>query len=57
MCAERWGSGRIRVKREDAAAEFCWLEAEGGGVECAGDDPQSFGAAGCGEDAFGMTTG
>ena len=58
----RWsrigGSGGAgREKREDAAAEFFGLEAQGGGVEGARDDPELFGAARGGVDHFRMAAG
>ncbi len=44
----------VSVKIQDAALEFGGLEAEGGGVEGAGDFPNLFGAARGGVDAFGV---
>ena len=42
---------------QDAALELDGLEAESGGVECAGDFPELLLAAGGGIDAFGVAAG
>lgn len=51
------GLGNVSEKIQDAALEFGGLEAESGGVECAGDFPELFRAAGGGIDAFGVAAG
>src|SRR5579859_5557712 len=51
------GLGNVSEKFQDTALELGGLEAEGGGVECAGDFPELFGAAGGGVDAPGVAAG
>ena len=51
------GLCNVSEKFEDAALELGGLEAQGGGVECAGDFPELFGAAGGGLDALRVAAG
>ena len=51
------GLGYVSEEVEDAALEFGWLEADGGGVEGSGDFPELFGAYGGGVDALGVAAG
>jgi hypothetical protein len=49
--------GYVSVKVEDAALKLGWLEADGSGVEGAGDFPELFGPDGRGVNAFCVAAG
>jgi hypothetical protein len=51
------GLGNVSEEIEDAALELGGLEAESGGVECAGDFPDLFGADCGGVDALRVAAG
>ena len=51
------GLGNVSEKIQDAALKLGGLKAESGGVECAGDFPHLFGAAGRGVNALRVAAG